>query len=107
MEEWKDGRVEGWKDGKLRTKRNRKASSRTEVWRLLRRIAVEHRFEKVSVARSRLTEKDKQFSEVEQAQGRRPLEPLLPGDRVITGGIVELTLPPQSFTVIEAPITPQ
>jgi multidrug efflux pump subunit AcrA (membrane-fusion protein) len=58
---------------------------------VLRRIAVEHRFEKVSVVRSKLTDKDRQFSEVEQLKGRRPIEPLLPGERVLTNGIVELT----------------
>ena len=29
------------------------------------------------------------------------------GSEHATGGTVELTLPPQSFTVVEAPITPQ
>jgi cobalt-zinc-cadmium efflux system membrane fusion protein len=58
---------------------------------VLRRVAVEQRFEKVSVVRSKLTDKERQLSEVEQARGRRPIEPLLPGERVLTNGIVELT----------------
>jgi cobalt-zinc-cadmium efflux system membrane fusion protein len=58
---------------------------------VLRRVAVEHRFEKYSIVRTKLTEKDKQLSEIEQARGRRPIEPLLPGERVLTNGILELT----------------
>jgi cobalt-zinc-cadmium efflux system membrane fusion protein len=58
---------------------------------VLRRVAVEHRFEQFSIVRSKLTEKDKQLSAIEQARGRRPIEPLLPGERVLTDGIVELT----------------
>jgi multidrug efflux pump subunit AcrA (membrane-fusion protein) len=58
---------------------------------VLRRVAVAHRFEHYSIVRSNLTEKDRKLSEVEQARGRRPIEPLLPGERVLTDGIVELT----------------
>jgi cobalt-zinc-cadmium efflux system membrane fusion protein len=58
---------------------------------VLRRVAVEHCFEKKTIVRSKLTEKDKQLSEIERARGRRPIEPLLPGERVLTDRVVELT----------------
>jgi len=57
----------------------------------LKRVAVDSRFKDVSFVRSKLTETDKKLSEAEKARGRRPLQPLLPGERVVTRGIVEMT----------------
>jgi multidrug efflux pump subunit AcrA (membrane-fusion protein) len=59
---------------------------------MLRRVAVQQRFHDVSFVRSKLTEQEKKLSEVEKAKGRYPIEPLLPGERVLTNGIVELTV---------------
>ncbi len=58
---------------------------------MLKRVAVDSRFQDVSFVRSTLTEQDKKLSEAELAKGRRPLEALLPGERVVTRGIVEMT----------------
>jgi cobalt-zinc-cadmium efflux system membrane fusion protein len=58
---------------------------------ILKRVAVDSRFKDVSFARSKLTETDKKLSEAEKARGRRPLQPLLPGERIITRGVVEMT----------------
>jgi cobalt-zinc-cadmium efflux system membrane fusion protein len=57
----------------------------------LRRVAVVRRFKDVTFVRSKLTEADQQISKEQVARGRRPLEPLLPGERVLTRGVVELT----------------
>jgi multidrug efflux pump subunit AcrA (membrane-fusion protein) len=56
----------------------------------LRRIAVAERFKDTSFVRSKLTHRDQEVSEAEQAKGRRPIQPLLPGERVVTLGVVEL-----------------
>jgi cobalt-zinc-cadmium efflux system membrane fusion protein len=58
---------------------------------MLRRVAVVRRFKDVTFVRSRLTDEEKRISQAEAARGRRPLEPLLPGERVITNGVVLLT----------------
>jgi cobalt-zinc-cadmium efflux system membrane fusion protein len=57
----------------------------------LRRVPVEARFKDVVVVRSKLTAEDEKVSRLEQQKGRRPIEPLRPGERVMTRGIVELT----------------
>jgi membrane fusion protein, heavy metal efflux system len=56
-----------------------------------RRIAVVHRFKDVSIVRSKLTEQDQYLSQAEQAKGKRPIEPLMPEERVVTRGIGEMT----------------
>ena len=56
----------------------------------LRRVAVVERFKEGTFVRTRLTKRDREFSEAEQVKGRRPIQPLLPGERVVTLGIVEL-----------------
>jgi cobalt-zinc-cadmium efflux system membrane fusion protein len=56
-----------------------------------RRVAVVHRFKDYCVVRSKLTDADLALSQAEVAQGRRPLEPLLDGQRVVTRGIGEMT----------------
>jgi multidrug efflux pump subunit AcrA (membrane-fusion protein) len=57
----------------------------------LRRVPVVRRFKDVTFVRAKLTEEDEKISQSEVAQGRRPLQPLLPDERVITRGVVELT----------------
>lgn len=58
---------------------------------LLRRIPVVKSFHKKAFVRSRLTPEEEALSKAEEAKGRRPLQPLVPGERVITRGVVELT----------------
>jgi len=58
---------------------------------ILRRVAVVRRFKDVTFVRSKLTPQEQEMSREEVARGRRPLQPLLPGERVITRGVVELT----------------
>jgi cobalt-zinc-cadmium efflux system membrane fusion protein len=57
----------------------------------LRRVRVEARFKDAVVVRSKLTAEDEKLSEAEQKLGRRPLQPLRAGERVLTRGVVELT----------------
>jgi cobalt-zinc-cadmium efflux system membrane fusion protein len=57
----------------------------------LRRVTVVRRFKDVTFVRSKLTEVDLQANAEQVARGRRPLEPLVPGERVLTRGVVELT----------------
>jgi hypothetical protein len=57
----------------------------------LRRVAVVQRFKDVTYVRAALTPDEKKTSELEQQRGRLPLEPLQPGERVVTRGVVELT----------------
>jgi cobalt-zinc-cadmium efflux system membrane fusion protein len=57
----------------------------------LRRVAVVRRFKDVTYIRSKLTPEDEKVSESEKPQGRRPIQPLLPGDLVVTRGVVEMT----------------
>ncbi len=57
----------------------------------LRRVAVAQTAGKMTLVRSVLTEADTRQSEAEVANGRRPIESLQPGDRVLTRGVVELT----------------
>jgi multidrug efflux pump subunit AcrA (membrane-fusion protein) len=57
----------------------------------LRRVAVVERFKEATFVRSKLTKRDQEISEAEQVKNRRPIQPLLPGERVITRKIVELT----------------
>ena len=64
-----------------------------------RRVAVVHRFKDVTIVRSKLTDEDIRLSGVEQAKGRRPLEPLLPDERVVGRGIVEMTTCLDTLTV--------
>ena len=56
-----------------------------------RRVAVTRRFKDVTFVRSKLTDEEKKINAEEGKNGRRPMEPLLPGERVLTRGIVELT----------------
>jgi membrane fusion protein, heavy metal efflux system len=56
-----------------------------------RRVSVVQRFRDFSIVRSKLTDEHKKFSDEEVKQDRWPLRPLLPGDFVVTRGVVELT----------------
>jgi cobalt-zinc-cadmium efflux system membrane fusion protein len=60
---------------------------------VLRRVQVAHRFADVVQVRSvlQLSTEEKKRLEEESRQGKRPIEPLLPGERVVTGGVVEMT----------------
>jgi cobalt-zinc-cadmium efflux system membrane fusion protein len=57
----------------------------------LRRLAVVRRFKDVTFVRSKLTPPEEEISRAEVARGRRALQPLRPGERVLTRGAVELT----------------
>jgi cobalt-zinc-cadmium efflux system membrane fusion protein len=57
----------------------------------LRRVAVVRRFKDVIYARAKLTDEEREISKAEVERGRRPLQPLLPGERVVAHGVVELT----------------
>jgi cobalt-zinc-cadmium efflux system membrane fusion protein len=56
----------------------------------MRRVKVTHRFEKTAFVRSRLDPKDEELTSQEQAQGFQRLQPLKPGERYITSGVLEL-----------------
>jgi multidrug efflux pump subunit AcrA (membrane-fusion protein) len=56
----------------------------------MRRVSVTQRFKEFSYVRSVLTERDKQISQAEVEKNKRRIEVLLPGEIVITHGIVEL-----------------
>jgi cobalt-zinc-cadmium efflux system membrane fusion protein len=56
-----------------------------------RRVSVVARFKDISFARSKLTAKDKQYSQQEVVRGRRPLAEIQVGDRLVTRGILEMT----------------
>jgi cobalt-zinc-cadmium efflux system membrane fusion protein len=64
-----------------------------------RRVAVVHRFKDYCVVRSKLTEGDLALSQAEVAMGRRPIEPLLSTDWVVTRGIVEMTTSLETLAV--------
>jgi cobalt-zinc-cadmium efflux system membrane fusion protein len=56
----------------------------------LKRVAVAQRFKDVTYIRSVLTDRDKELSEFEVKRGKRPIQPLAAGERVLTRGVVEL-----------------
>jgi len=67
----------------------------------LRRVPVQARYKDVVVIRSKLSKDDEEVSKLEQQKGRRPIEPLREGDRVITRGVVELTAALEELLVEE------
>jgi cobalt-zinc-cadmium efflux system membrane fusion protein len=67
----------------------------------LRRVPVEARYKDAVVVRTVLTPDDENLSRREQEQGRRPIEPLHAGERVITRGVVELTSALEALLVEE------
>jgi membrane fusion protein, heavy metal efflux system len=56
----------------------------------MRRVRVTHRFEKTAFVRSQLTPDDQKLTREEEARGLQPLQPLKPGERFITSGVLEL-----------------
>ncbi len=60
---------------------------------VLRRVAVVHRFADTVQVRSRLelTDEEKSRQAEEVKRGKRPIEPLRPGEEVLVGGVVEMT----------------
>ncbi len=57
----------------------------------IRRIPVVRIFQKKAFVRSKLSPEDALFSKEEQGKGRRQLEPLMPGERIVTRSVMELT----------------
>jgi cobalt-zinc-cadmium efflux system membrane fusion protein len=57
---------------------------------VLRRVAVVWRFKDVVWVRTKLTAQEVEQAAQEAKQGKLPVEPLLPGERVVTGGVGEL-----------------
>jgi cobalt-zinc-cadmium efflux system membrane fusion protein len=57
---------------------------------MMRRVEVTHRYEKVLFVRSRPFAKGAEIKKQEKKQGLLPREPLLPGERVLTTGVLEL-----------------
>jgi multidrug efflux pump subunit AcrA (membrane-fusion protein) len=57
----------------------------------IRRVAIFKVFQKKAFVRSKLTPEEQQLSKEELSKGRRPLEPLLPGERIVTHSVMELT----------------
>jgi cobalt-zinc-cadmium efflux system membrane fusion protein len=66
-------------------------SDKAKLEYTMRRVAVVRRFKDVTFVRTVLTAEDKKASKAEEARGRRPFQPLQPGERVVTRGVVELT----------------
>ena len=58
---------------------------------LIRRVLVVQSFKNTSLVRAKLTPEEEKTSQREEALGRYPIKALLPGDRVVTRGAVELT----------------
>jgi multidrug efflux pump subunit AcrA (membrane-fusion protein) len=57
-----------------------------------RRVAVAERFVDVVLIRSVLNGEDKKASQKSVVEGFQPIEPLLPGERVVTQGVPMLTV---------------
>jgi cobalt-zinc-cadmium efflux system membrane fusion protein len=57
----------------------------------IRRVAVLKVFQKKAFVRSKLTPEEQQLSKAAVNKGRLPLEPLLPGERIVTRSVMELT----------------
>jgi cobalt-zinc-cadmium efflux system membrane fusion protein len=69
-----------------------KKSLKPNEWAFtLRRVAVTQRYQDVVLVRSKLTAEDEERSRKDVAAGRRPIEPLRPGERIITRGVTMLT----------------
>ncbi len=57
---------------------------------VLRRVLVTHRFDDTAFVRSELSDEQKLIKKEDKDQGVRAPEPLVPGERVITAGVLEL-----------------
>ncbi len=58
----------------------------------MRRVQITHRFDKTAFVRSTPIPKNEQLTAKEEEEGLLPKEPLLPGDRVLPTGALELKL---------------
>jgi cobalt-zinc-cadmium efflux system membrane fusion protein len=56
----------------------------------MRRVLVSHRFEKTAFVRSRLKPEQQKLTPQDAALGLEPCQPLRPGERFITNGVLEL-----------------
>jgi cobalt-zinc-cadmium efflux system membrane fusion protein len=56
----------------------------------LRRVEVSHRFDKIAFVRSRLAKREMELTPEEKDQELLPRRPLLPGERLLTTGVLEL-----------------
>jgi cobalt-zinc-cadmium efflux system membrane fusion protein len=56
----------------------------------MRRVKVSLRFKDVAFVRSQLTPEEAQLPSEERKQGWQPLQPLKPGERILTTGVLEL-----------------
>jgi cobalt-zinc-cadmium efflux system membrane fusion protein len=56
----------------------------------MRRVKVSHRFENTAFVKSKLLPQEEKLTEAEKRQGMQPLQPLMPGERYITSGVLEL-----------------
>jgi cobalt-zinc-cadmium efflux system membrane fusion protein len=56
----------------------------------MRRVKVSLRFKDVAFVRSELTPKEEKLTPEEEKQGLQPLQPLRPGERILTTGVLEL-----------------
>jgi multidrug efflux pump subunit AcrA (membrane-fusion protein) len=70
---------------------------------IMRRVAVVRRFKEFTFVRSKLTPEEEKYSQAEVKRGKLPLQPLLPGERVITRGVVELTAALDELSTRETP----
>jgi cobalt-zinc-cadmium efflux system membrane fusion protein len=59
-------------------------------WYTMRRVQVTHRFEQTAFVRSLLKPQEQTLTPQEKAQGMEPPQPLKPGERIITSGVLEL-----------------
>lgn len=62
----------------------------TKPYYTMRRVKLEHRFEKTAFVRSKPFDKREQLTAEEKEQGFLPLEPLRPGERILRTGVGEL-----------------
>jgi cobalt-zinc-cadmium efflux system membrane fusion protein len=69
---------------------------------VLRRVAVTERLANVVFVRSKLIEEDKEALSAAAGNGVRPIEPLVPGERVVTQGVPMLTVALRELLAKEA-----
>ena len=79
-----DGRCNAWWWG------GQEGAERLNLPFTLRRVEVTHRYDKVLLVRSRPFSRSEALTPAEEEQGLLPRQPLLPGERVLTTGVLEL-----------------
>jgi cobalt-zinc-cadmium efflux system membrane fusion protein len=62
----------------------------TKHYYSMRRVQLTHRFEKTAFVRTKPFAKNEQLTDEEKELGMLPLEPLLPGERILRSGVGEL-----------------